>query len=244
VKKSLIVVDQQSGRETRYRFHEIVHQYALKKLMESGTQEKIRTRHLTYFLNLSEQAELELRGPSRVAWMDRLHDELNNIRAALHWAEKTNGEAGLFLSGRLMRYWESADLREGIHWLEVFLHRFHSHEFRLARATALLTYGWLLTWLQQFTLARAVTEESLSLFRIAGNRQGEVDSLVSLANIDQFTDNLESGTKLLHQAFALAQALGDTWRQAIVLGFLGWDRRDVQQAFKYCKGQSVVSLCR
>jgi predicted ATPase/DNA-binding XRE family transcriptional regulator len=35
VKKSLIVVDQRSGRETRYRFHEIVHQYAYQKLVES-----------------------------------------------------------------------------------------------------------------------------------------------------------------------------------------------------------------
>jgi predicted ATPase/DNA-binding XRE family transcriptional regulator len=35
VKKSLIVVDQQPGHETRYRFHEIVRQYAYQKLVES-----------------------------------------------------------------------------------------------------------------------------------------------------------------------------------------------------------------
>jgi predicted ATPase len=35
VKKSLIVVDQRPGRGTRYRFHEIVHQYAYQKLVES-----------------------------------------------------------------------------------------------------------------------------------------------------------------------------------------------------------------
>jgi len=35
VKKSLIVVDQRPGRETRYRFHEIVRQYAYQKLVES-----------------------------------------------------------------------------------------------------------------------------------------------------------------------------------------------------------------
>jgi tetratricopeptide (TPR) repeat protein len=90
-----------------------------------------------------------------------------------------------------------------------------------------------LTWLQQFPLAHTVTEESLHLFRAAGERQGEIDSLVSLANIDQFTDALGSGTNLLHQALDLAQTLGDTWRQAVVLGFLGWDRRDVGQAFKH-----------
>jgi predicted ATPase/DNA-binding SARP family transcriptional activator len=232
VKKSLIVVDQQAGRETRYRFHEIVREYALEKLVKSGNEEKVRARHLAYFLNLSERAELELRGPKRVAWMDRIHEERNNIRAALHWAEQTDVEAGLFLSGRLMRYWESADLREGIQWLESFLHKPESREAPAAQATALLTYGWLLTWLQQFTLAHTVTEESLKLFRTARNRQGEIDALVSLANIGQLVDDLEGSTKLLHQALALAQALGDTWRQAVVLGFLGWDRRDLQQAFR------------
>lgn len=233
VKKSLLVVDQQAGRESRYRFHEIVRQYALEKLAQSGNQEAIHARHLRYFLDLSQRAEIELRGPTRVAWMDRLYDERNNLRAALHWAEKTDIEAGLFLSGRLLRYWESFDLQEGIQWLEAFLHTSESEKFPLARATALLTYGWLLTWLQQFSLARTVTEESLSLFRAAGDRQGEIDSLISLANTDQFTDALESGTNRLHQAFSLAKTLGDTWRQAVALGFLGWDRRDAPRAFKH-----------
>jgi tetratricopeptide (TPR) repeat protein len=103
----------------------------------------------------------------------------------------------------------------------------------VARATALLTYGWLLTWLQQFSLARSVTEESLGLFRAAGERAGEVDSLISLANIDQFTDAVEEGTQRLQQALAIAQALDDKWRQGVVLGFLGWDPRDIQQRFKH-----------
>src|SRR5687768_2535527 len=55
VKKSLIVVDQESVRETRYRFHEIVREYAHEKFIKSGKEEKVRARHLKYFLGLSEQ---------------------------------------------------------------------------------------------------------------------------------------------------------------------------------------------
>jgi predicted ATPase/DNA-binding SARP family transcriptional activator len=233
VKKSLIVVNQEAGHETRCRFHEIVRQYAHEKFVESDQEQKIRSRHLKYFLSLSERADVELRGPAQVNWMDRLNDELNNLRAALHWAEKNDVEAGLLLSGRLLRFWESADLHEGTQWLETFLHKSQSEEFPLARATALLTYGWLLTWLQQFIPARTVTEESLSLFRTSGDKQGEIDALISLANIDQFLDELDSGTERLQQALDLAQALGDRWRQAVVLGFLGWDPRDMQQRFTH-----------
>ena len=233
VKKSLIMVNQESEHETRFRFHEIVRQYAYEKFSKSGQEEEIRTRHLKYFLNLSEWADTDLRGPDQVNWIDRLNDEINNIRAALHWAEKYDVEAGLFLSGRLMRYWESADLREGAQWLETFLQKSESKKFPLARATALLTYGWLLTWLQQFIPARAVTEESLRLFQTAGDKPGEIDTLISLANIDQFVNDLDAETERLHQALDLAQALGDRWRQAVALGYLGWDPRDLQQRFKH-----------
>ncbi|HJR81089.1 MAG TPA: BTAD domain-containing putative transcriptional regulator [Anaerolineales bacterium] len=233
VKKSLIVVNQDSGRETRYRFHEIVREYALEKLVESGNQDKIRTRHLNYYVNFSEQAELALRGPARVEWLDRLNAERNNIRAALHWAEETNVEAGLCITGWLRRYWEISDLREGTRWLETFLQKKESNDVPLARATALLTYGWLLTWLQQFSKAHAITEESLALFRTAGNPQGIADAMISLANILQFMDDWDSGNELLHQALTLVQSLGDSWREANVYYFLGWDRRDAERGLAY-----------
>jgi predicted ATPase len=46
VKKSLIVVKTATGRETRYRFHEIVRQYVREKLIESGEESNIHNRHL------------------------------------------------------------------------------------------------------------------------------------------------------------------------------------------------------
>ena len=70
-KKSFIVVNQVSGRRTRYRFHEMVRQYANEKFRVSSDAENIRQRHLKYFLDLSEKAELELRKPARVDWMNK-----------------------------------------------------------------------------------------------------------------------------------------------------------------------------
>ena len=78
VKKSLIVVKQETGRETRYRFHEIVRQYTGEKLIEAGEEEKIRDRHLKYFLQLSEEAEPALKGPVQLEWYARLNDERDN----------------------------------------------------------------------------------------------------------------------------------------------------------------------
>jgi tetratricopeptide (TPR) repeat protein len=174
--------------------------------------------------------------------LERLNDERDNLRAALGWAEKMDVQAGLWIAARLRRYWEISDLREGTRWLEAFLDRPESNDFPLARAAALLTYGWLLTWLQQFTKARAVTEESLTLFRSAGDQPGMADALISLANIIQFMDDWDSANELLHQVLTLVQSFGDSWREADVYFFLGWDRRDPERGLAYW--EKAVALYR
>ena len=233
VMKSLIVAEQESGRERRYRLLEMIRQYAREKLIQSGEEENIHNQHLKYFLRLSEKFEVEIIGHRQDEWFSRANDDRDNLRAALHWANRTNLEAGLNISARLLSHWEMSNLREGKQWLETFLNKSESTDFPAARAAALLTYGWLLTWLQHFIPARTATQESLNLFRSVGDQRGEIDSLISLANIAQFTDAMESGTELLHQALRLSEALEDRWRQAEALGFLGWDRRDQKLAFQY-----------
>jgi len=111
VKKSLIIVKQETGHETRYDFHEIVRQYAREKLFSAGEEEHIRTRHLKYFLELSEHAEFGLKGATQIEWYARLNEEHDNIRGALEWADQTDVEAGLYLSSRLQRPWVGIDFR-------------------------------------------------------------------------------------------------------------------------------------
>jgi predicted ATPase len=147
VKKSLIMVDQKSLGDTRYQFHEIVRQYMRERLLESGEEENIRTRHLQYFLQLSEQAEPGLRGPTQVEWMSRLNNDRDNLRAALEWADKTNVEAGLYLASRLVVFWELFDIREGEHWLEGLIQKPDSKDYPHARAKALRALGWFQNWL-------------------------------------------------------------------------------------------------
>src|SRR5262249_55781358 len=56
VNKSLVIVDEQSD-QMRYRFLEMIRQYALEKLIEAGEEAAARDRHLEYFVHLSEKAE-------------------------------------------------------------------------------------------------------------------------------------------------------------------------------------------
>jgi len=218
VKKSLIGVDQEAGRETRYRFHEMVRQYVRQKLVETGEEENIRNRHLKYFLQLSEQAETALRGSMQVKWYERLNDERDNIRAALEWAARTDVEAGLYLSGRLNVFWELFDIRGGSRWLEVFIQKPESKSYPRARAMALLAQGFFLFVFERFAEAQAAAQECLDLYRTCGDTQGEIDALLVLAFQ---VENAAEGRELLQHALVLAQSINDKWRQARVLSALG-----------------------
>jgi tetratricopeptide (TPR) repeat protein len=183
---------------------------------------KIRTRHLKYFSQLAEEAESALRGPKQAEWCARLDQERDNIRTALEWATKTDVEAGLYLCARLRRFWENFDLREGARWLVEFNSNIESHKYPLARAKALLVHGRILGMFQQFTQARSAAQESLELFKALGNRQGEIDALLLLGYV-RFSLDSGQDVELHQQALALAQSLGDKWRQACALWQLGWN---------------------
>jgi len=220
IKKSLIVVDQEAERETRYRFHEIIHQYAREKLVEAGEEENIRSQHLKYFLHFSEQAESALKGPDQIQWYTRSNDERDNIRTALEYAaNRDEVEAGLYLSSRLGRFWEGFELKEGTRWLAEFTERPESKTFHLARAKALCVQGILLEFMQQFDRALSAAQECLALYRICGDQDGEVDGLLLLGSNLDATKNIE----LTQQALALARSRGDVWRQAKALARLGWN---------------------
>jgi predicted ATPase/DNA-binding SARP family transcriptional activator len=229
VKKSLIVVDQGSGHMTRYRFHEIVRQYARKKLIETSEEDEVRTRHLKYFLHLSAEAEPSLKGPAQIeVWMARLNDERDNLRAALRWADKTDLEAGLYISGRLQGFWESLNLDEGVRWMTKFLQKPESQEYPHAKAKALYALGVLLLWSEDFTEATSVAQECLTLFRACGDQQGEADALILLGYDLQYLDRRESADELYKQSLALARTIGDARRQALALFRLGYDHPDRQ----------------
>src|SRR5687768_9471501 len=107
VKKSLIVVNQESERETRYRLHEIVRQYAHERLVESGVDVAMHDRHRDVFLAFVEKAKPEILRADQKKWIDALEDEHDNIRTALSWSiENQNAEQALRFCSALSIFWE------------------------------------------------------------------------------------------------------------------------------------------
>ncbi|HSL43801.1 MAG TPA: BTAD domain-containing putative transcriptional regulator, partial [Anaerolineales bacterium] len=176
--KSLIVVERTQGQRPRYNMLETIRQYAEEKLRSSGEREILRDRHLTYFVDMAEQAEENLHSSDMIMWLDRLETELDNIRAALAWGLESDIESMLRLAGALPKFWHTRGFTlEGIKWLEQGLSAEKAGEGNqplmlnrsIIRGNALNASIFLLTNIPDREKAAAYFDESLSLFQGLGS---------------------------------------------------------------------------
>ena len=85
VEKSLVhTID--VGEATRYKLLETIREYAMERLEASGETALLRTRHAAYYTQFAQQAGAGLKGPDERAWLTRVEDEIENLRAAVMWS--------------------------------------------------------------------------------------------------------------------------------------------------------------
>ena len=219
--KSLVVADPSDG-ESRFRLLETVRQYAREKLSESADGEATRERHLDYFLSLAEEAEPKLVSAEQAAWLQRLEEEHDNLRAALEWSlASTASGRGLPLCGALQRFWIThGHLAEGVEWCT----RVRAAEAQvptLERAKVLNGEGLLLYHQREYPAARARHEESLAIRRQLDDRRGVAISLNNLGMVALDQGDLASARALHEESLALARELGNRNGIARSLGNLG-----------------------
>jgi tetratricopeptide (TPR) repeat protein len=106
----------------------------------------------------------------------------------------------------------------------------------------LYAYGEILNSTQQFITARSSVEEGLALDRSVGEKHSEIDGLLLLALIMINLGDTEKERELARQALKLARSLGDQWRKAEVLAFLGRADHDYQRSRAYL--QESIDLLR
>jgi predicted ATPase len=88
VDKSLLVAHD-LGERSRYRMLETIREYAFEQLVASGEAELLRTRHADHYSGFAAEAGAGLKGPDERRWLERVEDELDNLRAAVTWALDT-----------------------------------------------------------------------------------------------------------------------------------------------------------
>ncbi len=231
IHKSLVTKEEERG-ESRYHMLETIRQYAREKLLEAGGSEVVRHKHLVYFVKLAEQAEAELYRSNQVFWLNKLEDELDNIRLALEWALATDAKSGLRLMVSQQFFWDMrGDTQQVGGWLAQLLEQYNSPDS--LRVQALAIYGGVLQGRGNLTEAQKIINQSLELSRAISDKAGEALSLWFLGAVISYQGNFREGLQIIEQSLTLFQSLGDKLGQALAMGWLSQKLNDLKRSKVY-----------
>jgi predicted ATPase/DNA-binding CsgD family transcriptional regulator len=228
VDKSLVLVAGHGDEETRYRLLETVRQYGEEKLSESEEEAEIRRHHADFFLEFAEEVEPRINGRNRGLWLDRLEVEHDNLRAALAWGQEqvAESENGLRLAGALSWFWYHREYwSEWRRWLDGALateQRISKEPRRTAARAKALSGGGFLAWMQgDQTAARSQLEESVTLWREQGDKQGLAQALRFLSGSFESQGDYTAARPLAEESVELFRQGEDKFGLGITLSRLG-----------------------
>jgi predicted ATPase/DNA-binding XRE family transcriptional regulator len=225
--KSLVRQTAGPDGQPRFTLLETIREYALDRLDTSGRLAAARRRHAAYYAALARAAAPRLRGTGQERWLQRLHADYHNLRAALEWLADHDPEAGLRCAADLCQFWHMRSLlSEGRDWLARLLARCTADVCRLARAQALCAAGFLAYQQGDHPQAERLSAESLALHRALGDRQGAAAALMNLGSVAFCRADYPRAIALYDEGLALHRALGDTGGVAHALRSLALIAKD------------------
>jgi predicted ATPase/Tfp pilus assembly protein PilF len=258
VNKSLITTVQEENIGTCYRMLDTIRQYAHEKLVESGSLQSSRDRHLKYYVDLVERLEKVIRGPQLPVVINRLETELDNIRLALRWSLKDEGNVcwktrlGLRLGSALLWFWHIRGRdEEGLRSLELLIEcerelriesniqeKDHAPVKSLVLAKALMVAGWHTVRTGDYIKGRERLLESRDLYSKMGaeGKLGYALTLYFLGVVAFFQGDLSQVEKISFESLAISRELGDRFGQAECFDLIGnsaWANREYIRARTY-----------
>ncbi len=234
-----LVITEEAAAGMRFRLLEMLREYAFERLTAEETEE-VRSRHRAFYLALAERAEAELTGPDQAQWLDRLEEELDNLRAALQVdglglmvdgsedrPSSINHQlsSALLLARALSRFWSiRGHSREGRRALEALLALAPADhpEFGKShiRAAALSAVGSMAHDCGDFGPAKIWLDEGIALWREIADGRRLAEALNLAGNVALDSSDPSGAAVLYDEALALFRGAGDLRGISMVLSNL------------------------
>jgi predicted ATPase/DNA-binding SARP family transcriptional activator len=211
IEKSLLFTRQATSGRLRYHMLQIVQQYALENLRASQSEEMVRAQHLDYFLKLAETSRNKIWTGERLTCIERLTEELQNLRSAISWAYgyPERCEKGIRLSEAISRRYMQFKgfFSEARTWLIQGLRIEGTPPLPdLLRARTLGTLAWLEYLDGNVSGACQWSESCEKISRTLGEAgQGELSW--SLFIQGDFSSDLEAGLQFAEESVRIARQI-------------------------------------
>jgi predicted ATPase/DNA-binding SARP family transcriptional activator len=221
--------------EERFGMLETIREYAGGCLQVSGEQDRIRRRHLDFFLALAEEGRTDLEVEHQWSTgFERLELEHDNCRAGLDSArELGERRLELRLASALGRFWDTwGYFEEGRKRITDALAR--DPEAPASLRGHALWYSALMTLRQgDFKTGRALVEEAAAGYEATVDMRGVAKSLILLGVASMAEGEFEEAKALLEKSQSIYERLGDELGIHISMDELArvaLERRDFDEA--------------
>jgi diguanylate cyclase (GGDEF)-like protein len=245
VDKSMVVVESTDGK-SRFRMLEAIRQFVYDELTQHAEWNALARRHAEHWANWAERAEPFLSGPDQSMWLTPIEAEIDNILAAMNWAQRNQPSLALRIARALWRFWDlRGRLSEGLEALQRSLRA-------MSAATAIVELhlridgyahaAFMARNLEEYKLANELAQEGLALIeQVGATGELELAKTAKARAIAQFVrgacalefNQPAVGQALLEQALVQFEAsdmygfAGTTW---IFKGFEAEQRNDLAAA--------------
>ena len=228
------------GEQVYFSVLYTLREYMLEKLSTQGLYEQLKDWHASYYLQVVEEAEIGLRGPQQLLWLERLKANQENIQAALEWSLQ-RAKAGasikspssepeaisaielcLRLAAGLRPFWEwRGYLTEGRIWLGEALEILPQNEERksvlVARAKALSVKSRLVCLQNEQIRAAELADESIALWKQLDNPAGLAMALLHRGWAAHAMGEYQEARRVYLEGIQHASHISDSWLQAQLL---------------------------
>jgi predicted ATPase/DNA-binding CsgD family transcriptional regulator len=241
--KSLVQQTEREGEEARLVMLETLREFGLESLQGYGELEAARRAHARYYLELAEQARLELLGPQQATGLQRLQQEHDNLRAALEWGleEATEQvterrELALRLSAALEAFWlQHGHYREAHVFLERALASGEGESAPL-RARVLQAAAWIAISRGDHERAEVLAKQSLALCRELDETRGIAHSLFLLGRVAWAMGKTTEALSISEERLRLIRRIGGPGEVADALVHLAYQ---LSTHGEYTRGETL-----
>ena len=220
IEHNLLTARDLPEEDSRFQMLEVVREFALEALKESGKKDDVDRLHAEYYCELGEKAEPQLQAAQSADWLNRLENDHDNLRATLQWAAERDPPLGRRLAGAIWRFWWlHGHIREGCDQLGLFLSLTPIADD--VRVKMLSGAAQLNRLKGNRELARSYSEEELHLARSIGDKKNAALALQRLGFLRLDDGDLAEARSLLESGLQFALELSDKQVLAMLYNGLG-----------------------
>jgi predicted ATPase/DNA-binding SARP family transcriptional activator/predicted negative regulator of RcsB-dependent stress response len=245
LEQSLITEREGPDGEPRYRMLEPLREFAAEKRAEWDANGGTEQRHAACFAELVQQAHTLYHTPEEHVWLDRLEQENDNIRAALHYSllSEQDRVQGLKTAARIWWFWmKRGYITEGRQWLDRILRDAKIDDLSL-HSNLLNGAGNLASEQGDLAVAGRHLEEAMRLAQEAGDNRTILTLRNNLAIVAYDSGDIEMARQHWEENLRLTRTEG--WDSLsgvtlINLGELLYDEGDFDQAREFLEESLVI----